>query len=152
MEGLSRGGLYIFNFAAANPDKVGILIGDNAVLDFKTWPGGKRESSSKKDWQALLQLYNFKSDEEALAYPKNPVDNLKPLADAHIPIFLLAADADTVVPFEANSKLAYERYKALGGTVELHIKHGLDHHPHSLDDPTPIVDFIERNTLQPAHP
>ena len=142
LEGLSRGGLYIFNWAAEHPDNVGVLIGDNAVLDFKTWPGAMRDSKNKKDWQALLECYGFKSDAEALAYAKNPVDNLKPLADAHIPIFLLAADADTVVSFEQNSKLAAERYQKLGGKVVLHVKHGMDHHPHGLDDPTPILDFI----------
>ena len=146
MEGLSRGGLYIFNWAAQNPDKVSILIADNAVLDFKTWPGRDRETKTKKDWQTMLQAYNFHSDDEALTYKLNPVDNLKPLADAHIPIFFLAADSDSLVSFDKNAKLAYDRYSQLGAPCTLHIKHGMDHHPHGLDDPTPILDFIEKHT------
>jgi alpha-beta hydrolase superfamily lysophospholipase len=145
LEGLSRGGLYDFNWAAANPDEVALIVGDNAVCDFKSWPGNKRATTTKKDWQAMLQAYGFHSDEEALAYKKNPIDNLQPLADAHIPIFLLAADADTLLPFEENSKLLAVRYQKLGGTVTLYTKHGFDHHPHGLDDPTPIVTFIEQS-------
>ena len=32
----------------------------------------------------------------------------------------------------------------MGGNVELIIKPGCDHHPHSLEDPQPVVDFIMR--------
>jgi lysophospholipase L1-like esterase len=39
--GLSRGGLYCYNWAIANPDKVSCLYADAAVCDFKSWPGGK---------------------------------------------------------------------------------------------------------------
>ncbi len=39
--GLSRGGLYCYNWAAANPDKVACIYGDAPVCDFKSWPGGK---------------------------------------------------------------------------------------------------------------
>ena len=39
--GLSRGGLYVYNWAAANPDKVACIYADAPVCDFKSWPGGK---------------------------------------------------------------------------------------------------------------
>ena len=39
--GLSRGGLYCYNWAAANPEKVACIYGDAPVCDFKSWPGGK---------------------------------------------------------------------------------------------------------------
>ena len=39
--GLSRGGLYVYNWACANPRKVGCVYADNPVCDFKSWPGGK---------------------------------------------------------------------------------------------------------------
>ena len=41
LEGMSRGGLIIYNWAAANPDKVACIYGDAPVCDFKSWPGGK---------------------------------------------------------------------------------------------------------------
>ncbi|MBM4039135.1 MAG: alpha/beta hydrolase [Planctomycetes bacterium] len=143
LEGLSRGGLYCFNWAADNADKVGVILADNAVLDFKSWPGGKgRGKGSPGDWKKLLADYHFASEAEALAYKKNPIDNLEPLAKAKVPIFLLCGDADDVVPFEENGAIVHERYRRLGGPVALHIKKGLGHHPHGLDDPTPAVEFI----------
>jgi hypothetical protein len=35
----------------------------------------------------------------------------------------------------------------LGGRIELIAKPGCRHHPHGLDDPSPVVDFIWRNTV-----
>jgi pimeloyl-ACP methyl ester carboxylesterase len=39
LEGMSRGGLIVYNWAAANPDKVAAIYADAPVLDFKSWPG-----------------------------------------------------------------------------------------------------------------
>ena len=39
--------------------------------------------------------------------------------------------------------IVYTRYKALGGPVERIVKPGLDHHPHGLTDPRPVVEFFE---------
>lgn len=150
LEGLSRGGLYIYNWAAANPRCVSVLYGDNPVCDFKSWPGGKGHGpGSPDDWRKLISDYGFATEAEALAYRKNPVDNLAPLARAHVPIIHLAADADEVVPYEENTVILRQRYEKLGGEIRVIVKHGGKHHPHGLDDPTPLVEFIEAH-LQPA--
>jgi len=145
--GLSRGGLYCYNWAAANPDKVACIYADAPVCDFKSWPGafgkGKR---SDVDWQRILDLHGFKSDDEARAYPKNPIDNLAPLAVAKVPLLHVYGDADEVVPWDENTGLIAERYKKLGGSITLIPKPGVKHHPHGLDDSTPIVKFIWDNT------
>lgn len=147
LEGLSRGGLYCFNWAADHPDQVGCILADNAVLDFKSWPGGKgRGKGSPNDWKKLLSDYHFASEAEALAYAKNPVDNLESLAKAQVPLFLLCADADDVVPYPENGAIVHERYERLAGPVRLLIKKGLGHHPHGLDDPTPVVNYILEHT------
>ncbi len=147
LEGLSRGGLYIYNWASAHPKSVSVLYGDNPVCDFKSWPGGKGKGpGSAGDWQKLQQDYGFKSEAEALAYPKNPIDNLAPLAKAHVPIIHLAADADEVVPYPENTVIIKERYEKLGGKIQVIVKPGFKHHPHGLDDPTPLVDFILAHT------
>ncbi len=147
LEGLSRGGLYVYNWAAANPDKVSCIFGDNPVCDFKSWPGGKGKGpGSPDDWKKLIQDYGFASEAEAMAYTKNPVDSLKPLADAKVPIIHICGDADEVVPFDENTVILKERYEKLGGQMTLIIKKGFKHHPHGLDDPTPVVEFILRNT------
>lgn len=143
LEGLSRGGLYVYNWAAANPDKVLCILGDNPVCDFKSWPGGKgRGPGSRSDWEKLIRDYGFASEAEALAYKKNPIDNLAPLAQHHVPLIHLCADADEVVPYQENTAILKERYEKLGGRIQVLIKHGYKHHPHGLTDPTPVIEFI----------
>jgi pimeloyl-ACP methyl ester carboxylesterase len=147
LEGLSRGGLYVYNWAAANPKHVSVIFGDNPVCDFKSWPGGKGQGpGSPDDWQALIRDYGFASEAEALAYTKNPIDNLAPLAHAGVPIIHLAADADEVAPYPENTVILRERYEKLGGHIQVIVKHGFRHHPHGLDDPTPVVEFILKHT------
>jgi alpha-beta hydrolase superfamily lysophospholipase len=146
LEGLSRGGLYIYNWAARNTGNVGVLFGDAPVCDFKSWPGGKgKGDGSTEDWQQLLQAYHFASEEEALSYPLNPIDNLQPLAAARIPIIHVYGDADTVVPHEENTAILERRYRQLGGEILTIAKPGVGHHPHGLPDPSPVVDFIIRH-------
>ncbi len=149
--GLSRGGLYVYNWAAANPEKVSCIYGDAPVCDFKSWPGGKgKGKGSMGDWKLILSVYGLKDDVEALTYKFNPVDNLKPLADAKVPLLHVFGDADDVVPWEENTGLIEERYKKLGGEIILIRKKGVGHHPHGLDDSTPIVSFIEKNSQPKA--
>lgn len=155
LEGLSRGGLYCYNWAIANPKQVACLYGDAPVCDFKSWPGGKGKGpGSAGDWAKLVKDYHFASEAEALAYQGNPVDNLGPLADAHVPILHVYGDADEVVPWPENTGVVKERYEKLGGHIELICKPGCGHHPHALDDPTPIVQFILKYTTgpEPARP
>ena len=148
LEGFSRGGLYAYNFAAKYPGRVAAIYGDAPVCDFKSWPGGKGKGpGSKDDWSELLKIYGFKGEQSALAYKNNPVDNLSAIAKAHIPILHVIGGADEVVPVEENSDLVEIRYKKLGGVIEVVRKPGGLHHPHSLDDPTPIVDFILKYSL-----
>ena len=143
LEGLSRGGLYVYNWAAANPDKVGCIFGDAPVCDFKSWPAGNgKGKGSPGDWQNLLKCYHFASEQEALDYKGNPIDNLKPIADAKIPVIHIYGDKDDVVPYDENTAIIKTRYDALGGSMTVIPKPGVGHHPHGLPDPTPVVDFI----------
>ncbi|WP_367874038.1 GDSL-type esterase/lipase family protein [Luteolibacter sp. Populi] len=142
LEGFSRGGLFAFNWAALHPDQVAAMYVDAPVCDFKSWPGGKgKGTGSPTDWQKLLKAYGM-TEAEAIAWNKNPVDNLAPLAKAGIPILSIIGDADEGVPPKENTDLVEERYKKLGGSIEVIRKPGGKHHPHSLPDPAPIVDFV----------
>jgi pimeloyl-ACP methyl ester carboxylesterase len=138
LEGFSRGGLIIYNWAYANPDKVSCIYADAPVCDFKSWP---MKGSSAKTWDACLEAYGF-TEEQALKFQNNPIDNLKPLAEAGIPLLHVVGDADVVVPLSENTAIIEQRYKAMGGSIQVIHKPGVGHHPHSLEDPAPIVAFI----------
>ncbi|GAO43002.1 alpha/beta hydrolase family protein [Flavihumibacter petaseus] len=148
LEGFSRGGLFAMNWAATYPDRTGCLYLDAPVCDFKGWPGNQGKGpGSAEDWERLKSAYGFTSDSAALAYTFNPVDNLKPLAAFHIPILSVCGTADEVVPMDEHSLLLQKRYKAMGGYMEIISKEGVGHHPHSLKDPQPIIDFILRHSI-----
>lgn len=146
--GISRGGLYCYNFAAEDPARVACVYGDGAVCDFKSWPAGKGKGiGSAGDWASLIKLYGFKDEAEALAYQRNPVDLLVPLAAAKVPMIHVVGDADKTVVPEENALVIEQRYKKLGGEIQVIHKANCDHHPHGLDNPQPIVDFVMEHTL-----
>ena len=139
LEGFSRGGLFAFNWGAKNPDKVACIYVDAPVCDVFSWPG--RQS---KLWTDLLKEWGLK-EEDMDGFKGNPVDNLAPLVKAGIPVISVCGDSDRTVPYERNMKVVAERYRALGGLVEVILKPGCDHHSHSLEKPEAVVDFIVRN-------
>jgi pimeloyl-ACP methyl ester carboxylesterase len=148
LEGMSRGGLIIYNWAKANPEKVSCIYGDAPVCDFKSWPGGKgKGKGSAGTWKNCLKAYGL-TEAEAMGFKGNPIDGLEVLAKAKVPIFHVIGEADTVVPVAENSDVIEKRYRALGGSIEVIRKPGIGHHPHSLKDPKPIVDFVLRSSKQ----
>jgi lysophospholipase L1-like esterase/pimeloyl-ACP methyl ester carboxylesterase len=145
LEGMSRGGLIIFNWAKVNPGKVSCIYGDAPVCDFKSWPGGKGTGKGGGGaWQSCLTAYGF-TEAEALVAKVNPIDGLQALAAARVPILNVVGDADVVVPVAENTAILEKRYAGLKGPIEVIHKAGIGHHPHSLKDPKPIVDFVLGN-------
>jgi len=143
---MSRGGLYIYNWAAANPDKVACIYADAPVCDIRSWARRKGTSeSTARFFAAWLKSYGL-TEERLAEYRGNPVDNLEPLARAEIPLLHVVGDADDVVPVAENTAILEARYKQLGGQITVIHKPGVGHHPHSLKDPAPIVDFVVRCT------
>ncbi|MBW7892244.1 MAG: alpha/beta hydrolase, partial [Chitinophagaceae bacterium] len=47
-----------------------------------------------------------------------------------------------VVPVPDNTDLFEKKILEAGGNIKVIHKPGIGHHPHSLPDPTPIVQFI----------
>lgn len=142
LEGMSRGGLSIHNWSVANPKKVAGIYGDNCVMDIKSWPAGFGSGKgSASTWEKCKQAYGFKSDDAAKAFKGNPIDTIAKIKAAKIPLLYLVGTADNVVPGIENSQLAAEQ---LDGHAEIILKEGKGHHPHSLPNPQPIVDFALR--------
>jgi pimeloyl-ACP methyl ester carboxylesterase len=148
--GLSRGGLYCYNWASQHPERVACVYADAPVCDLKSWPLGHGAGpGTPNEIPKLLAAYGVSEIEALLAVALNPVDRLAPLAEAGIPLLHVYGDADELVPWEENTGVLAERYEALGGSVERIAKPGVGH-VHGLDDATPIVEFIVRHALAPA--
>ena len=147
MEGMSRGGVYVYNWAAENPKKVACVYADNPVLDLKSWPGGKGKGpGSKGDWVKVQTDFNLKTPEDEAAFASSPINKIKEIVKGHYPMLHLLADADEVVPPEENTIPFEKLVKEAGGDITVYHKPGFKHHPHSLPNPSVIVDFILKNT------
>ena len=145
--GFSRGGLYAFNYAFKYPQKVASLYLDAPVLDIRSWPGGFGSGTGgSKEWLECLRVYRL-TEETAMCFAGNPLDNIDRFIRMDIPTIVVAGDADKVVPFAENAFILAERCRGMGDRFKLIVKPGVDHHPHSLEDPAPIVEFITANTM-----
>lgn len=142
--GFSRGGLYAFNYARAYPEKVALLYLDAPVLDILSWPAGRGAGEgSPTCWQQCLDCYQL-TEATATEFHDGPLDGAAVVAAAGIPIVLVAGAADTTVPWAENGARLQAQYQAQGGNILVILKPGVGHHPHSLEDPTPIIAFISQ--------
>lgn len=150
LEAVSRGGLYAYGWAKRNPDKVSCVYAETPVCDFKSWPGGKGKGPGDvKAWAELKQVYHF-TEEQALAYNDNPIDNLEGLASFRVPVLHTIGLDDKLAPPNENTYLFAQKYLALGGPVSIHpITQGpmeLQGHHFNIDRPGYYADFIFNNS------
>ena len=145
LEGMSRGGLIIFNWAKQNPDKVAAIYADAPVCDFKSWPLAP-DKKTPGDAAQCLKAYNLTA-EQAETYDNQPFDNLDMLARQKIPVLSVCGTADSVVPMKDNTDILADRYRKLGGPIRVIAKHDCEHHPHSLKDPSVIANFLMAHSI-----
>ncbi len=142
LEGLSRGGLIIYNWGSQNTDKLFCIYADAPVCDIRSWPGGMFSGNrSEEAWKICLAAYGLDSI-SARTFENSPINNCVAVAKAGIPVLHVYGDADPVVPHLENTAKLAEQFQKAGGNIELIAKEGVGHHPHSLEEPKPIVDFI----------
>ena len=151
LEGVSRGGLYIYNWAKRNPLKVTCIYAEAPVCDLKSWPGGKTKGvGSPQDWKAVLSNYGF-TEEQAMAYKNNPINQLEGLAACKVPILHSIGLNDRIVPNEENTFPLVDNYIKLGGIATVYPMtrgpQNLEGHHFTIEHPERIADFIEANSF-----
>jgi pimeloyl-ACP methyl ester carboxylesterase len=145
LEGMSRGGLIIYNWASQNTDKVLCIYADAPVCDIKSWPGGLfNGTGTPGSWIECLRVYNL-DEKSVMDFEGIPLNTCVNVAKAGIPVIHVCGDSDEVVPYEENTELLAKKFREAGGEIKIILKEGVGHHPHSLEDPSPIVDFILSN-------
>lgn len=143
--GMSCGGLMAIKFAAKYPELVSCLYLDAPVLNYLSCPchfGTAKALDGGKAVPELLKALNMDSISRLLGYREMPLDKVPQLVANRIPVVMVAGDSDSVVPFHENGALLQAAYEKAGLECPVYIKPGCDHHPHGLDDPTPVIDFI----------
>ena len=149
LEGMSRGGLIVYNWAAANPSKVAAVYADAPVLDAKSWPGGKGKSEgSLYSWKQFKHAHGLSTAASINDFNEHPIEKTQVIAKAGFPMLHVCGDSDQVVPVDENTRPFERAVKELEGNISTIYKKNVGHHPHSLKSPTRIVDFILRATEQ----
>lgn len=147
LEGMSRGGVYVYNWALANPEKVACIYADAPVLDLKSWPGKKRAAGGREPWKDFKKDYKL-TEEQANNFKNSPLDHAAKIAKLGFPMLHVVGDVDDVVPIAENTIPFEKIIRENGGDITVIHKPDVNHHPHSLPNPTPITDFILKATGQ----
>ena len=140
--GMSCGGLIGSKFSAKYPECVSALYLDAPVMNLLSCPAhlGRAEVGFLDEFTRVTGMTLTK----LLSYRDHPIDRMHLLLENNIPIIIIYGDADEVVPYEENGALLEEYYRENGGTIVAIGKSGCKHHPHGLEDNSPIIEFVEK--------
>ena len=142
--GMSCGGLIAIKLAAKYPELIDCLYIDAPVLNYMSCPCGFGVGEAlSQDHKEILDALSLQTISELLAYREMPLDKLPQLIENKIPVVMVAGDSDNLVPYIENGILLEKAYKNTDIPLKVYIKPGCDHHPHGLDDPSPVVEFIK---------
>ncbi|QRR03103.1 SGNH/GDSL hydrolase family protein [Dyadobacter sandarakinus] len=156
LEGVSRGGLYVYGWAKRNPDKVSCIYAEAPVCDPRSWPGGKGKGpGSESDWQSWLRLFG-KKEAEAAAFTDIPLNDLEGLAAFKVPVLHVLGLDDQLVPPSENSDLLIQNYLRAGGPVSVYpMTRGpqtLQGHHFPIEHPARFANFIEQHSFPVSRP
>ena len=141
VEGFSRGGYFAFAWADAYPETVSSIYVDAPVCDITSWPGRRQPEF----WQGFLEEWGEKDEDVDSDFRGNALNHIPRIAEAGIPIISVCGGADEGVPYDENMHKVRDAYQEMGGVVEVIVKPDCGHHPHSLEDPTPVVEFLRNH-------
>ena len=145
--GMSCGGLFAIKLAAHYPELVSCLYLDAPVVNYMSCPCGFGIGKPLfEGYSEILNALGLSSISELLAYREMPLDQLPKLVQAAIPVVMVAGDSDNTVPYCENGIFLEQAYRKAGVELEVYIKPGCDHHPHGLEDPTPVLRFLLRHS------
>ncbi len=149
LEGVSRGGLFVYHWAMRHPDWVSAIYCDTPVCDPRSWPGGEGKGmGSARDWDRFMKV-NDLSPETLHAYRAPIFKNYELLVRFQIPIMHIISENDRIVPPGENTlKLKQYLHKSGHFMQLIRVKEGTpESHGHHFTHPEPdrVVRFIRRN-------
>ncbi|MBQ8892933.1 MAG: alpha/beta fold hydrolase [Clostridia bacterium] len=139
--GMSCGGMQAVYLAAEYPEYVAAVYLDAPVLNLLSCPCalGEAEHGFYEEFQRHMGM----TVSDLLNYRNHPIDRVEEMIQNRIPVFLCCGDRDKTVPYSENGRHLAEKYRGTGLLTEI-LKPGCDHHPHSLEDLTPLYYFAEK--------
>lgn len=152
LEGVSRGGLFVYNWAVRNPDKVSCIYCDTPVCDIKSWPAGSGQGiGHQPSWKQCAAAYGMTTD-EAMEFKGNPLDHAKEIALAKIPLMHIVSESDRVVPATENTYALQKRLQDHRFPMEIiSIEQGTEEsngHHFEHPDPDRVTQFVVEHALE----
>lgn len=146
IEGMSCGGLQGARLAEEYPELCAVLYLDNPVLNMLSMYGlgDCKDEALPSFRREIINTFGV-NDSSIINFRKSPIDKMEPLIENNIPVLMLYGNCDPVVIYGENGKVLEDYYKANGGNIKVISRSMQKHHPHGLDDPTPIIEFVESN-------
>ena len=145
--GMSCGGMQGVYFASMYPEYVAALYLDAPVMNLLSCPcciGLGIENPSREKMYREFMEKTGKTVSDLINYRNHPIDHVKNLIENKTPVFLICGDSDKVVPYEENGAHLARMYRESNVPFEEILKPGCDHHPHGIEDLTPLVAFAEK--------
>lgn len=145
--GMSCGGMEAVYFAAKYPEYISAMYLDAPVMNLMSCPFGLGRSKGQETTAKLVAEFTSvtgRTIEDVIVSLDHPMHHIDKLLAAKIPVFLVCGDSDMTVPYLENGKILADAYRASDVPFFEIIKEGCDHHPHCLEDVTPLVEFAEK--------
>lgn len=139
--GMSCGGMKGIYFASKYPELVSCMYLDAPVVNLLSCPFALGKAECYKLAEEFTK-HTGKTLVDMLPFRDHPLDNISTLILHKIPLILICGDSDKTVPFEENGLFLKEAYEKTDCDFKFILKGNAGHHPHSLEDNTPIIDFI----------
>ena len=145
LEGMSCGGLQATRLAEEYPELCAVMYLDAPVLNILSMVG-LGESTCEANitfWREIVATFGVNKS-TIVNFRKSAIDKMEPLIENNIPVIMLYGNADDVVLYEENGRVLENFYKEKGGIIKVISRSMCGHHPHCIDDPTVIVEFVEK--------
>ncbi|MBE6650787.1 MAG: alpha/beta hydrolase [Ruminococcaceae bacterium] len=140
--GMSCGGLIAVKFAALYPELVHCLYLDAPVMNFLSCPAALTGSCNTM-WEEFKKAMGMDLS-DLISYREHPIDKIPTLIENRIPVICVYGDSDDVVFWHENGAILEKAYAKTDIPCKFIGKKGCNHHPHGLEDTSPIVEFIEK--------
>lgn len=129
--------------AARFPEIVEALYLDAPVINLLSCPlaFGRAKLDPALSEECLKMLHATVSD--MISFRGHPLDEIPALVAAQIPVAMVYGGSDLTVPYSENGQLMERAYREAGCPIVVWEKPDCGHHPHGLEDPSPLVAQLE---------
>lgn len=140
--GMSCGGLLSANLAIAHPELIGVMYLDAPVLNLLSMAGLGEAEFRPEMFREMVAAYGFDRS-TIVAFRDSPIDHLDAFLKSRIPLLMLYGNADMTVIYEENGRVLEHFYRTHALPLKVISRSTAGHHPHGLEDPAPMIEFVE---------